>query len=40
MVLYKYMKSLWNDVHNLSNNTDMQSNIYLEFYLGIVYISQ
>jgi hypothetical protein len=37
MVLYKYMKSLWNDVHNLSNNTHMQSKI--KFYYGIVYIA-
>jgi hypothetical protein len=38
MVLYKYMKSLGNDVHNLSINAHVQSKIYREFYHNIVYI--
>jgi len=33
------MKSLWNDVHNLSNNTHIQNKIYQKFYHGIVYIA-
>ena len=35
-VLCKYMKSLGNDVHNLSDNTPVRIKIYQEFYHGIV----
>ena len=36
-VLYKYMKSLINDILNLSDNTHVQIEIYREFYHVIVY---
>ena len=36
-VLYKYMKSLINDILNLSDNTYVQIEIYREFYHVIVY---
>ena len=38
-VIFKYMKSLGNDVHNLSDITNVQSKIYHKIYLGIVYIA-
>ena len=37
--LYKYMKSLKNDFNNLFDNTHVQSKIYLQFYLCIIYIA-
>jgi len=37
-VLYKYMKSLRNDIHYLSDNKHVEIKIYPEFYHGIVYI--
>ena len=36
-VLYKYMKSLINDILNLSDNTHVQIEKYREFYHVIVY---
>ena len=36
MVLYKYMKSLRNDVHNLSANAHVRRKISQEFYHDIV----
>jgi hypothetical protein len=38
-ILYKYIKSLSNDFHNLSDNTHVRIKIYGEFYHGIVYIA-
>ena len=38
MVLCIYMKPIRNDVHNLSDNTHVLSNIYWEFYHTIAYI--
>lgn len=38
-ILYKNMKSTWNDSHNLSLNVYVQSIIYWEFYHGIVDIA-
>ena len=32
MLLHKYMKSLGNDVHNLSGNMHVRREIYQEFY--------
>jgi hypothetical protein len=38
-VLYEYMKSLRNDVHNLSDNVHVPIKIYLKIYNDIVYIT-
>ena len=37
MVLYKYIKSLWNDSNNFPGNTRVWSIIYRKFYDDIVY---
>jgi hypothetical protein len=38
-VLYEYMKSLRNDVHNLLDNVHVPIKIYLKIYNDIVYIT-
>ena len=38
-ILHKYMKLLGTDCHNYSDNTHVQSKIYREFSIGIVYIA-
>ena len=39
MILYKYIKSLSNDLHNLSDNTHIGIKIYGDFYHGIMHIA-
>ena len=39
-VLYKYVKSHRNDVHNLYSDMHMRSKLYLQFYHYIVYIAK
>lgn len=38
-VMYKYMKSLRNDVHTLSDNTHVRSKLICECYNVIIYIA-
>jgi len=37
-VIFKYMKSLGNDVHNLSGDLHVRSTIYHEFFITVLFV--